>query len=146
MFTVDIIVCTTPLFAYGLCYYLYAAESLALLCVFGALGCSLSAFGLWIRSRFLVSLYLQERAVRNDARLRRINEDGRKPPDEAASGVTDSWAKSDVRELPHHGPRTVARLSPVLPAFLSLLYVVLTFGNLLIAAVCIVREKPVYGS
>ncbi|CAJ1017033.1 hypothetical protein, conserved [Leishmania lindenbergi] len=101
--------------------------------LFIAAAASFSGFIMWVRSRCLATLYLSERQARQwhftDALRRQFSGGADAAVREAAApraggGATDADAKqvSPVSQP----PRTVARLSPVLPAFMACCFFLLS--------------------
>lgn len=120
-----------PVLAYAVALRLYGLD-LTVVPVFGACGFSTSAFILWLYSKYVAALYLREREERDRQRLRHIMQElaeserstpAKVPPSASASGDTKTFI----------GPRSVARIAPVLPALMSLVALLAGAGNVLLA-------------
>lgn len=121
-----------PFMGYYIAFNLYGLDG-PMMALFGGVAFSISATIFWFSSQALAATYLVERQARDKQRLRRImlqlaeNEAGAPldtpPPVEPVD--------PDLKE--YIGPRTVTRLTPVLPAFLALACMALIVANVLVA-------------
>lgn len=113
-----------PLFTLLICRRLDLVDPLNL-SVVEAAAFSLSSFIMWLRSRYIATRYINERQRRKTAYVDSARRD--------VSGAAQAEG-NDTKELVL-APRTVARVSPVLPAFLACCFLLLSCFCLMSAIV-----------
>ncbi|KPI86120.1 hypothetical protein ABL78_4812 [Leptomonas seymouri] len=127
-----------PPAVYILCLHLDLLDPISI-SVLEAATLSCSGMLMWLRSRYLASVYLNEREVRKAVFLRRVREDV------AATGAAGAGFFEEDAEGAQRAPRTVARVAPVLPAFIACCFFLLSFYSLMVAVLSTVwhaRSEP----
>ena len=119
-----------PLVAYLLCRRLGLLDPL-ILSMLQAAAWSFGGLLMWLRSRYIASLYLNERQQRNTAFLTSVRRDVERGHLDA--GVSLREEKEHAQSQRPDCPRTVARLAPVLPAFIACCFFLVSFYCLMAA-------------
>lgn len=129
-----------PVFGYASALYIFRWD-LIVVALFGACGFSAGAFVLWLRSQYLASQFLMERQMRAAARLRAVAAasavEGKEMPQRTPKVEEGGMGEGATACV---GPRTVARIDPVLPAALSVVSLLLAAGNILLAVAVLLHE------
>lgn len=122
-----------PLLAYLLCRRYDLLDPLTF-STCEAAAFSLSGVLMWLRSRYLASLYLRERQARKTAFVTRV----RREVDDS-NARSDATSKETVEQQQQQGTaRTVARAAPIGPAFLACCFVLLSFYGLMSAVLHVI--------
>jgi hypothetical protein len=129
-----------PLVAYLLCQRFDLRDPINL-SMMEAASWSFGGLLLWLRSRYLASTYLTERQNR---KILYVSAARRDVEATARGGDMNDVATKDDASAQQRSLRTVARLAPVLPAFLACCFVLLSFFCLMSAVlhtIWIVRSE-----
>lgn len=113
-----------PFVTFLLCRHLEFTDPLNV-SVVEAAAFSLSSFIMWLRSRYVATTYLNERQTRKTAFVEGVRRD--------CSGNAHIGAIGGKQSAASPPPRTVARVAPVLPAFISCCFLLLSLFCLMSA-------------
>ncbi|KPA83719.1 hypothetical protein ABB37_01967 [Leptomonas pyrrhocoris] len=115
-----------PPVAYLLCQRFDLLDAINL-SMFEAAAFSFGGLLLWLRSRYLGTTYLNERQARKTTFLRGVRRDV-VPQSRGGGGALSSSPSHEKgkEEEEQPAPRTVARLAPVLPAFMACCFFLLS--------------------